>query len=105
MVFSFTYFALNFWSQIGLFDIRKGNLNGLHRGWPLLAALVLSCRQVEHNAFRLHLCKLAQPVAVARNRGEGLHLHWTSLETLVIGPCCQDRKSTRLNSSHLGISY
>src|SRR5215212_10393931 len=45
----------------------------------------------------------ALPILVATNAAGGLNLGYDPADLMVLSD--QDRKSTRLNSSHLGISY
>src|SRR5437899_9416857 len=63
-----------------------------------------------------NLCATGAPNAIAvlaaSERGGLLHAPDLYMEKIVVGPACKgaidldvDRKSTRLNSSHLGISY
>src|SRR5258708_30861783 len=79
--------SLNLCDQIGLFDVRQGDIDGRFGHGLLCLALLFDGREVDRQYAVGELCQTALPLPVAVDRCEGLKLDQTALKPgEVFGP-------------------
>ena len=78
---------LNLRDQIGLFDVRQGDVDGLFGRGLLCLALLLDGREVDRQYTVCEFRQTALPLPVLVDRSEGLQLDQTALKPgVVLGP-------------------